>query len=372
MTAMPAADQFVSRLLAECAHADSVDTPAIAETLLALTKVLYRRAKAAAGEESTIFAAAIGDALESHGVLSEGSSCFRLWTPAIAETTRHIERGEGTAALYQLALMLDDAGFIVDAIPPAGTIDRLWRGGRFFGLDASGSEIPVGTSQHWVALPNMCDKFLLPTREVILDNADVEVVWPAPEDHGVSEILIADAGEAIAEAARWISEISTLHLAWVDRLICGFAITEMPVDSELSSGSYKSRPGVVHMSFPLDPVLVAETLIHEASHQHYLLLNGVVPMVEAGANDVVFSPIKGCDRPVVRCAFAHHACFNIWDFMRRGVGSRYGAQARERMELMAGYTEVLGRNISDSGTLTGAGARFVHALQSRIFLPEAA
>jgi hypothetical protein len=87
-------------------------------------------------------------------------------------------------------------------------------------------------------------------------------------------------------------------------------------------------------------------------------------MVRPGTTAEVFSPIKGCDRPVDRCTLAHHACFNIWDFMRRGVGSRYGDEARQSMELMAGFTDVLGRNIQTSDCLTDAGSRFVGSLQS--------
>ncbi|QUL38780.1 HEXXH motif-containing putative peptide modification protein [Erythrobacter sp. JK5] len=373
MSAACSDDSPVARLLDECAQAAPAAAPAIAQTLLALVKVLHRRAAAAAADEvAREHAKHIAAALARIGPEQDGEICFALWTPAIAETTRLIERGEAEAALVQLAAMLRDAGLPAKEPEPTGPIDRLWSDGRFVSIDSSGRPAPLGGDCRWYRLPGIRDKFVLPTREVILDNADVEVMWPAPLDHGVPEHVLNEAQHAMIEAVRWIGEVSPRHLAWIDRLVCGFAITEMPEDSDLSSGSYKSRPGVVHISFPLDPVMVAETLIHEASHQHYLLLNSVVPLVDPEATEFVFSPIKGCERPLVRCAFAHHACFNIWDFMRRALSGRYGVQAGERMVLMAGYTEVLGMNVLASGRLTEAGTAFLGGLQAQTLLPEAA
>ncbi len=374
MSVMSKIEDPVELLLAECSLPGAGPlpnpTPALTQTLLALVRVLYRRAAQGAGAGDAVLASSIATALARYDARQDQERCYRLWTPAIAETSRQIEQGNNSAALLQVAMMLADADMLDPAEVPniatyeSGPVDRLWRGGGFNARDAAGRETPIGTVCRWFKLPGMRDKFVLPTREVVIDKADVEIVWPAPVDHGVPESVIAEARETMAEAARWIAEISPAHLAWVDRLVCGFAITEMPEDSDLSSGSYRSRPGVVHISFPLDPVMVAETLIHESSHQYFLLLNGVVPMVQPGSTTEVFSPIKGCDRPVDRCTLAHHACFNIWDFMRRGVSSRYGDEARQSMELMAGFTDVLGRNIQASGCLTDEGARFVGSLQS--------
>jgi hypothetical protein len=364
MSVMSKIEDSVEQLLTECSLPTSAATPALAETLLALASVLFRRAAQHAPAGDADLVQEIGKALARHDPVRDPAACFRLWTPAIAETSRQIGRADYAAALRQVAAMLADAGLTGDLAARPLAIDRLWRDGGFHAIDSAGRATSVGADPRWFTLPGMRDKFVLPTREVILDKADVEIGWPAPVDHGVPEGVIEQAQESMAEAARWIAEISPEHLAWVDRVVCGFAITEMPDDSNLSSGSYRSRPGVVHISFPLAPVMVAETLIHEASHQYFLLLNGVVPMVRPGTTAEVFSPIKGCDRPVDRCTLAHHACFNIWDFMRRGVGSRYGDEARQSMELMAGFTDVLGRNIQTSDCLTDAGSRFVGSLQS--------
>lgn len=372
MTHVYSDNDHVSRLLRECALATPTSTPALANTLLALAKVLFRRSRAIAPPETADLTAAIDAALERHDFDSGEADFLRLWTPAIAEISRQVDRGEGAAALQQVACMLEDAGLIADTPLPSIATDRLWRDGRFVSIDDAGYESPLGATPRWFKLPGLQDKFVLPTREVILDDADVEVLWPAPVDHGIPDRVLSDAHEAMIDAVRWIAEISPEHLRWVDRLVCGFAVTEMPEGSNLSSGSYRSRPGVVHISFPLHPVMVAETLIHEASHQYYLLLNGVVPMVRQDTKALVFSPIKGCDRPIDRCALAHHACFNIWHFMSRGLASRYGSEARDAMDLMAGFTDQLGENIQASGCLTEEGSRFVGSLQSIFTTQKAA
>jgi hypothetical protein len=364
MSIMSKIEDPVGQLLTECSLPTSEPTPALAQTLLALASVLFRRAAQHAPADDDGLVQEIGEALVRHDTVQDPAACFRLWTPSIAETSRHIERGDHAAALRQIAAMLAEAGLTGDFTTRPLAIDRLWRDGTFHAFDSAGQATHIGADRRWFELPGMRDKFVLPTREVILGKADVEIVWPAPVDHGVPNEVIEQAHESMAEAVRWIAEISPEHLTWVDRLVCGFAITEMPDDSDLSSGSYRSRPGVVHISFPLEPVMVAETLIHEASHQYFLLLNGVVPMVRPGTTAEVFSPIKGCNRPVDRCTLAHHACFNIWDFMRRGVASRYGDEARKSMELMARFTDALGRNIQTSDCLTDAGSGFVGSLQS--------
>ena len=176
---------------------------------------------------------------------------------------------------------------------------------------------------------------------------------------------MAEAVASISSAADWIAEVSPEHHAWVSRLIRGYAITQMPQGCELSSGSYQSRPGLVHISMPLDKVLIAETLVHEASHQHYFLMNTVAKMVRPGPSQSVYSPIKKMQRPVDRTLFALHACHNIAAFFAKVRASDASAAVEGRYELMAGYTREMTGTLRRPNELAPAGLALVETLASQ-------
>lgn len=358
-------------LIEACSRASTGGSHAIHSTVLSLVAALARRvASIDAGCD-----AACSKIIEEVSKLrnAETACGCELWSPGIGMVRRYIGERNGPAAVAQLFILLRAAGLhaIDERFAPAQRT-LVYSEGKYVELLPSSSQVAATAGAHedgiqprWTEFGESGRAFLVPTSEVVVDDADVDVIWPPTPGHGVPESLIADAKESISRSVKWIASISQRHAIWVTRLIRGFAVTVMPPDNELSSGSYFTRPGLVHVSFPLDPVLLAETLVHEASHQHYMLMNSVIRFVDAGANHLVYSPIKQKRRPLDRTLFAFHACFNIWDFFE-DAGDRCADAERlaNRRELMRGYAHAMSEEIEKLDELAPSGAALVHRLRN--------
>lgn len=373
----------VSALVTECTCAAPAGGAAIAEALTSLVAVLLKRTAAMVPQEH---AAPLKLAQAGLERLRSGSSGdpYLLWSPAIATVRNYLLHGDGAAAALQLLYLLRDAGGMqFSQMSPPAIPATIYTRGRYLRVGGAAAALAAGTARTHdgvvdggeacsasplhVAWGASGSKFLLPTRETIIDRADVDILWPAPfGDHGVPHETLNRAAATLQQAAEWIRSVSPSHFNWITRLIRGFAITEMPAGSDLSSGSYITRPGIVHISFPLDMLLVAETLIHEASHQHYMVMNSVVRLVDPTASTTVFSPIKGTHRPLDRTLFAYHACFNIWDFFRRVDDVQRAGEAAQRGELMYAYATTMGRSMTRVGDLTPVGAALSGDLRQRL------
>lgn len=368
-----AGSKTINQVVEACCSASTADTLMISEAVILLSQVLLQRAVTAAGRGGFEQANLIEEKLAELSAQEDSARALSLWSPAIAITKSFLAERKGVAALTQLAVALRDAGaeipLVLSPLPP----EKFYGSGRFFSIGRDGSMPTASAGPIWFGQLGVPQFFVSPAVEVILNEADIDVVWPAPVDHGVEQATLENAAASIAKAMDWIQANSPWHSAWISRLIRGFAITEMPEDCSLSSGSYQSRPGVVHVSFPLSDVLVAETLVHEASHQHYLLLNSILPMVGKGDDQMLYSPIKGTHRPLERFLFAYHACFNIWEFFEMAAkNSRPNSELDERRKLMMNYTKVMRKSMESVQDLPPGGTLLTRRLEGMVDLLSAA
>lgn len=373
---------------------DSLDTP-VAALLLALLRRVDRLVGDAASHETAILAG-----IEERLTDAIFTALYRAWSPVVAVLRQKVAAGDVRGAIAQLVLIqcdllgsdiaisieLDREGDLYHR----GCTIRFPAGTRFDfrrydphsqapgnQLAALADGLPadafraIGREAEALELRRIDwrfgdSKFAVPTLEVSNDLIDVEVVWPPAREHGVSAETLAEACRSLAEAHRTIASVSPDYAVWAARLIRGFAITNMPDDSSIDSGSYFTRPGLVHCAFPLDSGMVVETLIHEASHQHFILLNSMFPIVEKGPQELIYSPIKGMERPLPRVLFAFHACVNIHRFFASIDPARASDFDRERRDLMHDYASTMSAKLARSAKLTPAGRELVALLDKAL------
>ena len=383
-----------------CAHPlagsrlESLDT-AISAVLLALVKRVGRLIGDEASQEAAILAG-----IEARLTDGNAAGLYRTWSPVVAVLRQKVAAGDARGAIAQLALIQCDlvGGGIAVSIEldcegelyhrgctlafPAGTrldfrryeSDAPAPGVQLAGLaDGLPAEAlaairaEAGAAEiHRIDWGLADGKFAVPTLEISNDLVDVEVVWPPARDHGVAAGTIAEACRSLTLAHRTIASVSHDYAVWVARLIRGFAITDMPDDSTIDSGSFFTRPGLVHCAFPLDRGLVVETLVHEASHQHFILLNSMFPMVEKGPQELIYSPIKRMERPLSRVLFAFHACVNIHRFFAAVDPASASDFDRERRDVMHDYASTMSAKLANSAQLTPAGRELVALLDKAL------
>lgn len=373
---------------------ESHDT-AVGAVLLAL----LRRVKRLVGDGDS-HEAAILAGIEARLTDGNMGGLYRAWSPVVAVLRQKIAAGDARGAIAQLALIQCDllGGGIAITIEldfdgdlyhrgctlrfPAGTrldFRRYDPSSPAPGvqLAALASGLPAGPLERLRRESEAAElrridwslgdsKFAVPTLEVSNDLIDVEVVWPPALEHGVSAETLDGACRYLALAHRTIASVSPDYAVWVARLIRGFAITNMPDDATIDSGSFFTRPGLVHCAFPLNRDLVVETLIHEASHQHFILLNSMLPMVEKGPQELIYSPIKGMERPLSRVLFAFHACVNIHRFFAAVDPAAASEFDLERRDLMHDYASAMSAKLAQSAQLTAAGRELVALLDKAL------
>lgn len=132
------------------------------------------------------------------------------------------------------------------------------------------------------------------------------------EDAERGSEAVSDAHEHYLRSG--LALIRTLGSKWTT-WVCGSVRQVAPIptrDREVASWSSLFYPGLVSMTLLFGEVDVAETLVHEAAHQWWHMLDRIAPLVESDARSrLVYSPVKRCLRPLPSLALTFHAFGNI-------------------------------------------------------------
>ncbi len=120
------------------------------------------------------------------------------------------------------------------------------------------------------------------------------------------------------------SSIATIHQSWhlvLDRVpIFGLWIASTAQGCLLldrngskvsQSGSSFDHPGLIAMEPPDCPIFCGEILVHECAHQQLLVYTMLAPMVNAGSQEMYYSPIKRANRSIDRVLTGAHAVGNM-------------------------------------------------------------
>lgn len=159
------------------------------------------------------------------------------------------------------------------------------------------------------------------------------------------------------------------YVAWCGdtvRIVAGWPGRE----EQTSSGSMAGHPGVVYCSTPLNPVRLAESLIHEASHQHFHLVQSAVRLHSSLDEAEYWQPYVKAVRPIERILLAYHAFANVVLFYQRLEQVVRDDDAQRRVELALAQHRpnvTLFRDyLERSNGLTAAGRALFRTLAERV------
>ena len=139
---------------------------------------------------------------------------------------------------------------------------------------------------------------------------DPEILWA--EDSPVAADRFPDACDAVDQALSLLTAAGVEARGWVDRMTRVISIVAPQPNGLTSSRSTATRPGNLLVTAPLDPLALAEALVHEASHQYFALCGRLGGFVhEARRHELFYSAINDLQRPIGRLALALHAIANM-------------------------------------------------------------
>jgi HEXXH motif-containing protein len=188
---------------------------------------------------------------------------------------------------------------------------------------------------------------------------DVVVEWPIAERSG-RESLASSAAESIRDGLVALQAANPLYFEWASTLFRGVAATPLGHDDMRQSGSYIHHPGVFNCGFPgFACESTAEVIVHEISHQNYLLLNSVYPLCNDNIDGLIYSSLKGKERSLSRVLFAYHAAANMalfWnDLARKKPLNEYYLHEKSTMDK---HVNALAQALNGARGFTDAGKRF--------------
>ena len=140
----------------------------------------------------------------------------------------------------------------------------------------------------------------------------------------------------------------------------------------ITSRSIPGQNGVVYVSSPCRGIRLAETLIHEASHQYFFL--GLRELSYCSLNDDVlyYSPFNKLDRPIERILLAYHAFANVLLFYRSVLERTENEPLREfahaTIKDLEGQLPTIGKYIERSPGMLQTGRLLYQTLADRVRL----
>ncbi len=128
-----------------------------------------------------------------------------------------------------------------------------------------------------------------------------------------------------------ILELTPAYAAWVASAAAGCLLLESSASCSAQSGSSYDHPGLIAIEPPDCPIFCGEILVHECSHQHFLIYGMVAPLVTPGSTEMAYSPIKRANRTIDRVLTGGHAVGNMiiyYATLRRGAKLDPASQER--------------------------------------------
>jgi hypothetical protein len=191
------------------------------------------------------------------------------------------------------------------------------------------------------------------------------------ERRAVPSITAGEQG-AFESALSLIERHAPDYASWVQTVIRDIVVLRVSGD-RMRSGSHAAWPGLVYMS-TAEPVVLAENLVHEASHQYFHLLTRVDAPDDGSDTALYFSPVVGRERPLSAILVAFHAFANVWLFL--ASTSRAGDEAvRRYSEHRRRWLRPRLRSLADplrgNAALTETGRAVFEALLAHLDVDEA-
>lgn len=190
----------------------------------------------------------------------------------------------------------------------------------------------------------------------------------------ISAELSATGLAAWRECVRSAWRVLVRHHDWISGQVAEGVSVIVPLvqdgDADPVSETTAAAFGAIAMSWPADPVSLAETLVHEFAHLKLSALQDIVPLTEVGGDkEGTYAPWREDPRPgdgLLQGVYAHLGIVRFWDTQRQAETEPDGLlRAQARYERWRPAIEPAARTLLQAGRLTPAGIRFVTALGDR-------
>lgn len=315
----------ISELVTGLAVYPGVEVPVVGQLSQSYAQVVVDRILVAAGMNGS------GSSDLKDGVDQAISTAdYRAWCPELGAANALFDLGGGfvDAALLQSIAMVCCWGWtgeIERRLPHPVTLAfgpcRLRCCGRTR-IAATRDAVVVTTDDGSYALSRLGTKLWLDGAPTLVftganglaiaagHRVDPEVL--RAEDVPVSLERFGDASASVEQALSLLTAGNGDARAWVDRVTRVISLVAPQPDGATSSRSLATRPGNILVTAPIDPLALAEALVHEAAHQYYALCGRLGGFVrEERRDELFFSAINGLQRPIGKLALALHALANM-------------------------------------------------------------
>jgi hypothetical protein len=188
--------------------------------------------------------------------------------------------------------------------------------------------------------------------------------WPftnMPLDHRVQEL---------SSAVEFVRQHAPEYLSWFGDSI-RVVVSWIGADRVLKSGSLPGNQGLIYISSPLPVARLAESLVHEASHQYFQTAETVDRFTGMAADERMYwSPYANTNRHLDRILFAFHAFANVTVFYQQVLRGRIDGGLREHAERTLAFhrpnLDTFRGYLESSEELTPAGRALFRTVNGRI------
>jgi hypothetical protein len=168
-----------------------------------------------------------------------------------------------------------------------------------------------------------------------------------------------------------ISEFADLYLPWVSGVLRDLIPLPQAKPGMVNSGSDRFSPGVICVSNQHDRWVLAETLVHEATHHYLYILERLGPFEDGTDQTLYFSPFRNMGRPIYFILLAYHAFANVFLFYRmawtHGLGPNDPrVRVDQRLQKLGKQLEIMEQALQATTALTPLGRALWEPLHERI------
>jgi HEXXH motif-containing protein len=181
-----------------------------------------------------------------------------------------------------------------------------------------------------------------------------------------TELLVCTSKAALG----LIAEFADIYLPWVNQVVRNLVpLPERPGMQNSASGNLS--PGVIAVSNQPSRCVLAEMLVHEATHHYLYILKRLGPIDDGTDETLYFSPFRNMGRPILYIVFAYHAFGNLLLFFRmlreRGLpADEPGSNIDEQIAKLEPQLKTLEVALQTTKALTPLGRALWEPLYERI------
>ncbi len=174
----------------------------------------------------------------------------------------------------------------------------------------------------------------------------------------------------LSSAIEFVRQHAPEYLSWFGDAV-RVVVSWVGADQVLKSGSTPGNQGLIYVSSPLPVARLAESLVHEASHQYFQTAETMHRFTGMAADERVYwSPYAGQNRHIDLILFAFHAFANVTVFyqqvLRGQIDDELRAHAERTLAFHRPHIRLFKGYLGSSEELTPAGHALFRTVNARI------